>query len=88
MKKKKDEPQPSPEKTTAKVEDKPVREAERKPVRESETAVMEKPAAESKVPGRPEGAPPQSEVALEWMTRSHHVYKLKNNKKICILIKK
>ncbi|KKL17942.1 hypothetical protein LCGC14_2480500, partial [marine sediment metagenome] len=37
---------------------------------------------------RPEGAPPQSEVMLEYVTRSHHVYKLKNHKRICILIKK
>lgn len=78
--KKKDEPQPSPEKAEVIGVD--------LAKGESKTVVMAKPAAESKVPGRPEGAPPQSEVALEYMTRSHHVYKLKNNKKICILIKK
>ena len=74
-----------------------MRKSETKPSRD-ETAIMTReeapppkeevvaPVAKPDVPGRPKGAPPQSEVALEYMTRSHHVYKLKNNKKICILI--
>ncbi len=51
---------------------------------EEKAEVEEKPASES-VPGpRPKGAPAVEDCLLEYETKTHFIYKLKNHKKIAI----
>jgi len=41
-----------------------------------------KPEKKARVPSRPKGAPPAADVAVEWETTTHYIYKLKKEARL------